>query len=214
MKSIVCLNHFHQMYPDIDLNLAANFAEPNFQNEEVDIGICHDVTEQPSMAQSLLFRNYIYPVASPDLLKKISLKKPEDLNKTILLHDSLPQAKFGTSWSRWLSELNIEGVNVNNGYSFNQVDLIVQAAINGQGVALGRHAFVAKEIANGRLVPLFEHSVEDGGIYVVCLKKLLERPQVANFIDWIKQQSTDFERDFNVNKVIQQVNNHISKKYE
>ena len=103
------------MYPDIDLNLnlAANFSEPNFQNEEVDIGICHGVTEQPSMAQSLLFRDYIYPVASPDLLKKISLKKPEDLNKTILLHDSLPQAKFGTSWSRWLSELNIEGVNVN-----------------------------------------------------------------------------------------------------
>ena len=58
------------MYPDIDLNLAANFAEPNFQNEEVDIGICHGVTEQPSMAQSLLFRDYIYPVASLNLLKK------------------------------------------------------------------------------------------------------------------------------------------------
>ncbi|MEL0657695.1 hypothetical protein V6255_00980 [Psychromonas arctica] len=43
------------------------------------------------MAQSLLFRDYIYPVTSPDLLKK-----PEYLNKTILLHDSLPQAKFRT----------------------------------------------------------------------------------------------------------------------
>ena len=196
------IHHFHDAYPNIDLNLDANFAEPIYRNEEIDIGICHGKCEQPDMIQELLFRDYIYPVASPELLKKITLNTPEDLNKTTLLHDSLPRAKFGSSWSRWLSELSIEGVDCNSGYSFNQVDLIVQAALNGQGVALGRHALVAKEVENGRLVPLFGHAVEDGGIYVMYLNKLAERPQVADFIHWIKQQSTEFEQQYNINKLL------------
>ncbi|MDN2664842.1 transcriptional regulator GcvA [Psychromonas sp. 14N.309.X.WAT.B.A12] len=197
-----CIHEFYDAHPNIDLNLAANFAEPIYRNEEVDIGICHGKCDQTDMQQELLFRDYIYPVASPELLKKITLNTPEDLNKTTLLHDSLPNAKFGTSWSRWLSELNIEGISCNSGYSFNQVDLIVQAALNGQGVALGRHALVAKEIENGRLVPLFGHSVEDGGIYVMYLKKLADRPQVSDFISWIKGQSVTFEQQFNVNKLL------------
>jgi len=199
-----CINDFHQNHLNIDLNLVAEFSEPNFHKEEVDVGICHGIGDQASMEQQLLFRDYIYPVASPELLKRVSLKTPEDLSKTILLHDSVPQAKLSTSWHRWLSELNIKGVDHNSGNRFNQADLIVQAAIDGQGVALGRHALVAREVANGRLVPLFGHIVEDGGVYLVCLKKLVERPQVGLFIDWIKQQSQLFEKQFNINNIMYQ----------
>jgi LysR family glycine cleavage system transcriptional activator len=197
-----CINDFHKMYPNIDINIEANFLEPNFSNEEVDLGICHGKVEYTSMEQHLLFKDYIYPVASPDLLKNITLETPEDLNKTILLHDSIPQAKLSTSWSRWLSELQIKDVDHNSGYRFNQADLIVQAAIDGQGVALGRHSLVAREIENGRLVPLFGHIVEDGAIYLVCLKKLAERQQVCHFIDWVKQQAKNFEKQHNINKII------------
>lgn len=204
-----CINNFYQTHPNIDLNLVADFAEPNFHNEEVDIGICHGIGDHPSMKQQLLFRDYIYPVASPELLKRVSLNTPQDLSKTILLHDSIPQAKLSTSWHRWLSELNIKGVDHNSGNRFNQADLIVQAAIDGQGVALGRHALVAREVANGRLVPLFNHIVEDDGVYLVCLKKLIERPQVGHFIDWMRQQAEIFESQFNINKIIQQ-NNPLS----
>jgi LysR family glycine cleavage system transcriptional activator len=199
-----CIHDFHENHPNIDLNLAANFAEPNFHNEYVDLGICHGVTHDPMMVEQMLFRDYIYPVASPKLLEKISIKTPEDLNKTILLHDSLPQAKLGTSWARWLSELNIKGVDHTSGYSFNQADLIVQAAINGQGVALGRHALVAREIANGQLVPLFGHAIEDGGIYLTCLKKLVQRSHIRAFVDWITLQSQLFDAEFSVHKIMQQ----------
>lgn len=198
-----CINDFHEKYPNIELNLMAEFAEPNFSKEGVDVGICHGIGTSASLEHQLLFKDYIYPVASPDLLKKISLDTPDDLAKTILLHDSIPQAKLSTSWHRWLSDLNIQGVDPNNGYRFNQVDLIVQAAIDGQGVALGRHAIVAREIARGRLVPLFGHVVEDGGIYLICLKNLLENPQVAHFIDWMQQQAKLFENEFDINNIRQ-----------
>ncbi|MGB5446319.1 MAG: transcriptional regulator GcvA [Psychromonas sp.] len=209
-----CINDFHQNHPNIDLNLVANLSEPNFHNEEVDIGICHGIGDQPSMVQKLLFRDYIYPVASPELLKRVSLKTPEDLSKVTLLHDSLPQAKLSTSWHRWLSELNIKGVDHNSGNRFNQADLVVQAAIDGQGVALGRHALVAREVAKGRLVPIFNHVIEDDGVYLVCLKKLIERPQVGHFIDWMKQQAQIFESQFNINNIIQKNNSLSASKEE
>lgn len=205
-----CINNFHQNHPNIDLNLMAELSEPNFHNEEVDIGICHSIGDHPSMEQQLLFRDYIYPVASPELLARISLETPEDLSKTILLHDSIPQAKLSTSWHRWLSELNIKGVDHNSGNRFNQADLIVQAAINGQGVALARHALVAREVAQGRLVPLFGHIIEDDGVYLVCLKKLVERQQVSHFIDWIKQQAQYFESEFNIHKMMHQAKNNMN----
>lgn len=197
-----CLSGFYQDNPNIDLHLAANLAEPNFRNEEVDIGICHGVGDQPSMEQCLLFRDYIYPVASPELVKSLSLRIPDDLSKTVLLHDSIPQAKLSTSWQRWLSDHGVKGIDYNSGYSFNQADLIVQSAIDGQGVALGRHALVAREVAKGSLVPLFGHAVEDDGVYIVCLKKLIEHPQVEKFFDWMKQQAKQFEQEFDVHKLV------------
>ncbi len=197
-----CLNDFHQQHPNIDLHLVANLAEPNFRSEEVDIGICHGVGDQPAMEQRLLFRDYIYPVASPELVEKLALRAPADLSRSVLLHDSLPQAKLSTSWHRWLSEQGIKGVDYNGGYRFNQADLIVRAAIDGQGVALGRHALVARDVARGRLVPLFERVVEDDGVYIVCLKKLLERPQVADFFEWMQQQARLFEQQFSVERLM------------
>ncbi|MDO6563678.1 transcriptional regulator GcvA [Amphritea sp. 1_MG-2023] len=197
-----CLNDFHLQYPNIDLHLVANLSEPNFHSEEVDIGICHGARDQPIMEQRLLFRDYIYPVASPELAAQLAMKTPQELNKAVLLHDSLPHAKLSTSWQRWLAEQNIKGVDYSNGYRFNQADLIVQAAINGQGVALGRHALVAREIAQGRLVPLFDTITEDDGVYLVCLKKLLERPKIANFFAWMEQQARLFEQQYNAEQLI------------
>ncbi|SBT14074.1 transcriptional regulator GcvA [Vibrio celticus] len=197
-----CLSSFYQNNPKIDLLISASFSEPNFRNEDVDIGICHGVGDQPSMEQTLLFRDYIYPVASPSLLAKLPLRTPEDLRKTVLLHDSLPQAKLSTSWQRWFSDLGVSRVDCNAGYSFNQADLIVQAAIDGQGVALGRHSLVARDVAAGKLVPLFGHALEDDGVYLVCLKKLTSRPQIQRFSHWMRQQAKEFETRYSVDSIL------------
>lgn len=196
------INNFHQANPKIDLNLVAQFAEPNFSSKEVDVGICHGIGFQNTLEQQLLFRDYIYPVASPDLLEKVSLKVPEDLSKTILLHDSLPHAKLSSSWSSWLTEFNVKGIDHNAGNKFNQADLIVQAAIDGQGVALGRHALVAREIAKGRLIPLFNKFTESESVYLVYPKASLERPQVLHFINWVKEQAQRFDGQHNINKIL------------
>ncbi|MDO6462062.1 transcriptional regulator GcvA [Granulosicoccaceae sp. 1_MG-2023] len=196
------LEDFHNKHPDIDLHLVTELTEPNFHNEIVDIGICHGTGNQPAMEQRLLFRDYIYPVASPALLRAHPLHRPRDLSDTVLIHDSLPHAKLSTSWQRWLAARGVRDVDYSNGYSFNQVDLIVQAAIDGRGVALGRHVLVADEVQSGRLAPLFDDYEADDGVYLVCLKKLAERPQIAAFSAWVQAQADEFTAAMGVEQML------------
>ncbi|MGO3344517.1 MAG: LysR substrate-binding domain-containing protein [Marinomonas sp.] len=175
------LHDFHIKHPQIDLHLVAELNEPNFHKEVVDIGICHGIGDQHALEHTFLFCDYVYPVISSELLQKQPLTQLEDLAKTVLLHDSVPQAKLSTSWSRWLLEHGVCNIDCSSGYRFNQVDLIVRAVLDSRGVALGRHVLVAKEIKRGRLQPLFNDYERDDGVYLVCLKKKKEQPQVAAF---------------------------------
>jgi len=194
------LHDFHIKYPHINLHLIAELSEPNFHNEIVDIGICHGIGDQHGMEHTLLFWDYVYPVISPELLKKQPMNTLQDLTNTVLLHDSLPQAKLSTSWQRWFLERGVRSVDSSSGYRFNQADLIVRAALDGRGVALGRHVLVAKEIEQGRLQPLFQDYERDDGVYVVCLKKLANCPQVAAFLEWIREQAFQFDQEMAVDK--------------
>ncbi|WKT01084.1 hypothetical protein [Gallibacterium salpingitidis] len=56
------------------------------------------------------------------------------------------------------------------GHRYNRADLIMQAAIDGQGLALARHVLVARDVAAGKLVPLYPDSIQDQSVYLVCQK--------------------------------------------
>lgn len=195
------LQDFHSKHPHIDLHLIAEFSEPNFHNETVDIGICHGFADQHGTEQRLLFRDYVYPVISPSLQQTLELREPADLSRAILLHDSLPQAKLATSWQKWLAERGVHHIDCSGGYRFNQADLIVGAALNDRGVALGRHVLVADEVASGHLIPLFKDVVEDDGVYAVFLKKLANNPPIQTFCAWLEEQAKTFEREGCIAKI-------------
>ncbi|WP_051333721.1 transcriptional regulator GcvA [Aliagarivorans marinus] len=192
------LSDFNQRYPEVVLHLNAQVSEPNFYQQQVDIGICHGVGDHPALEQVRLFRDYIYPVASPEYLESHPVNTPGDLQRCTLLHDALPQARLATSWQSWLNAIGMSEIDCSRGYRFNQADHIVRAALSGQGVALARHALVAREVAKGRLVPLLDHVIEDGAVYLVCLRKLLARPQIQAFISWIRSQAEEFENHHSV----------------
>ena len=199
------LNSFHESFPNININLIAENPEPDFSKEQIDIGIFHGLSNhQYSMQQTMLTKDYIYPVASPDLVKKIKLDDLYDLKNTHLIHDSLPNDKLSSSWQEWLSERNvhIDEVDYNKGYKFNQADLIVRAAIDGQGVALTHHVLVAKEIDDGRLVRVFDDISPCEEVNIVCFKDLPNHPQIKSFYDWLLNQAKVFEEKHSIEKFI------------
>lgn len=202
---IPTLGRFYSDFPDVVVNLIASLNESDVDENSLDITICHGFGDQPKMLQKELFRDYIYPVATPELIEKYQLYDLTNLAKAPLLHDSLPQAKLSTSWESWLTDHKLTHVDASKGYSFNKADFVINAALAGQGVALTRHVLVARQVAEGHLIPLTNTPIPDQRVYLVCLKSLLKHKEVSQFIDWIESESMNFEKQFGVNKLLGKV---------
>jgi LysR family glycine cleavage system transcriptional activator len=123
-----------------------------------------------------------FPVCSPQLLKgRHRLRTPADLARHTLLHDV-----FTADWAIWLRSAGVDGIDPQRGPTFLSSDHAIQAALRGEGVVLGRSALVADELAAGTLVRPFKLSLPASfAYYVVCPARMLKRPHVKAFRDWL-----------------------------
>src|SRR5882757_2772540 len=97
------------------------------------------------------------------------LDDPTDLAHHTLLHDGSPDADDSCpDWSMWLTARGIKGVDGNRGPRFNQSSLVIEAAMNGRGVALAKRALAQADLDAGRLVaPLQIETDVDFAYFVV-----------------------------------------------
>ncbi|MBU2514502.1 LysR family transcriptional regulator [bacterium] len=186
------LPRFYLKHPEIELAIKVNIELanpaswlPDFKSYNTDIAICFGKLDLEELSFIYLFDDYLFPVCSPGFLKENPISAPQDLNKVPILKDSNPKDFFTCNWNEWFQKLGIKDVDISRGYSFNRLDLLIQSAINGQGVALGRHSLVADDIEEGRLVKLF-NEVPSGQFHLVTLSKLAENLRIKAFIDWMK----------------------------
>ena len=97
------------------------------------------------------------------------------------------------TWRRWLRDAGVSGVNPTMGVKFGNSSLLTEAAVRGQGVALGRTSLVGDHLASGRLVrPLKASRPADYAYYTVTTHAGAQRPRVQAFLGWIEAQ---VERD-------------------
>ncbi|MCI7479511.1 MAG: LysR substrate-binding domain-containing protein [[Pasteurella] aerogenes] len=193
------LHDLYQRVPELSLNLVVDVSEPDFLDDSIDMALCHGYGDHPNTVKKLLFQDYIYPVISRELFSHYQQDPELCLRHLPLLHDSMPQAKLSTSWQQWVIQ-HRKNINTQTGYRYNQADLIIQAAVNGQGIALVRHVLVARYVAEGKLVPLYPEYTPDQNIYLVYRKTLLHKEYVQNFIDWIEDKARSFLHEFSIEK--------------
>ena len=130
----------------------------------------------------------LYPVMSPAYWQKVGRPaQPEDLAGLRLLHDRDPYA----AWEVWRSAHGPAGLDVRKGPRFTSSDLVLRAALQGQGVALARHRLAADEVAAGTLLrPFGERRVELGPAYWLVRPRHAEaRPPAATVIAWLKREA-------------------------
>jgi len=134
------LPDFSDQHPDIDLRISATVGLADFKRDKVDLGIRLGSGPYPDLHTELLFGEALAPLCAPELLEaKGRLRKPDDLRKHRLLHDtSIPGDTEQSSWERWLSLAGAKHVPAHRGTRFSLADLAMQAAIDGAGVVLGR----------------------------------------------------------------------------
>ncbi|WP_119461947.1 transcriptional regulator GcvA [Rhodospirillaceae bacterium SYSU D60014] len=185
---IARLDRFKQRHPEIDVFLDASSAHVDLTREEIDMAIRYGAGDFPGLHAVRLFEDEVFPVCSPALLEgEHPLREPADLRWHRLLHLEWTPAKGEwPDWRSWLSAAGVESVDVTRGPRFTQHSMVLQAAVQGQGVALGSRALVADDLAAGRLVWPFDLCVPTSfAYYIVCLEAAAEDPRIAAFRDWL-----------------------------
>ena len=176
------LGGFRHAHPDIDVHIAPSDHLTDFAREDVDLAIRYGKGEWPGLRAERMLTEKICPVCSPRLLEgPHRLRTPADLGRHTLLHDDMR-----IDWRMWLLAAGVEGIDASRGPSFTDSSMVIQAAVEGQGVALGRSALAAADLATGRLVKPFDISLPAAAAYyVVCPEATAERPKIVAFRDWV-----------------------------
>ena len=181
------LGRFRRLHPEIEFRIDATDRNVDLTREEADLGLRYGSGSWPGLKARRLMSEELFPVCSPGLAAE--LRRPEDLARHTLLHDEMRQ-----DWRMWLLAAGVKGVDPTRGPAFNNSAMCVQAAIDGEGVALGRSALVAADIAAGRLVRPFAFNLPtEFAYYVVVAPQAEELPRVKAFVEWLAAEAATEE---------------------
>jgi LysR family transcriptional regulator, glycine cleavage system transcriptional activator len=189
------LGAFEQAHPQVDVWLSAAIELVDLTAGEVDVAIRYGSGRYPGLEVRRLMSETVIPVISPDLLAQQSLESPADLKNHILLHDGSPDLDDSCpDWSMWLAARGVRGVDGNRGPRFNQSSLVIEAAVNGRGVALAKLTLAQADLDAGRLVaPLQITTAIDFAYYLVHSKAKGRLPQVKAFNAWLEAEAAAHE---------------------
>jgi len=182
---------FRDRHPEIDVRLDATHALEDLERSEVDVAIRFGSGMYPGLESRPLrpgIRESVFPVCSPSLLGgEHPLTQPSDLRYHTLLHDeTVKGAGILPNWQTWLAAAGVDSVPAQRGLRFNNSVLAIDAAINGQGVALSCSFVVADDLAAGRLVRPFGIRCElEYNYFVVYPRSRRASDKVEKFYQWL-----------------------------
>lgn len=186
------LADFRGEHPDIDIRIAANNDMLDLEREGIELAVRYCMPKAAPRGAIKLFGEAVLPVCSPKLLTRAKpLARPEDLRHHVLLHYELPGGTAPwLSWTVWLETMQVPALKPAGSLRFIQYDQTIQAAIDGQGVALGTTPLVRELIKQGRLVaPLAGKFESSRAYYLLTSAAAAGRPQAKAFADWLLRQA-------------------------
>lgn len=189
------LADLQEQHPGVTVHLAADNALHDLERERLDLSIRYAPRRLAGRGAARLFGERVVPVCSPRLLARRRPDKPEDLRTFVLLHFEDPgQATPWISWDAWFAVMKVKPVSPSGGLRFSHYDQLVRAAINGQGIALGRRPLIDGLLQDGTLVmplrgPRFATNAADRAYWLVVSRTAAARPEVQTFARWLREQA-------------------------
>ena len=187
------LNGFLNAFPDIQLRLTAYNQAPDLINDEVDIRIAYGKGNYPGLKTDYIMEESIFPICAPSLLNKSPLRRMSDLKNHTLIHDiNVGDDEPSMTWAHWLRGSDVTEDMIKQHVEYSDTILMVEAAVKGQGVALGRSSVMADHLETGKLIKPFNmQRTSEYAYYMITTDEGAERPRVRAFLDWLKRQAND-----------------------
>jgi DNA-binding transcriptional LysR family regulator len=184
------LPSFHATHPKIELRLVAGDGDIDWQGQDVDLGITFAHRPAAGFQTQRLFGDQIVAVARPDYFAGRSPPtRTADLTNETLLHLDFTTQDW-MSWEAWFERCGVAPSSDLKGPRFNTYILLVQAALEGQGIAMGWRRLVDPLIRRGELMQVTDASVVPQAAFHLQIPKprAAERP-VAAFKTWLLAQA-------------------------
>jgi len=185
------IGRFIEAHPEWDLELQSTNALTDFARDDVDAAIRFGYGHYPGLHAELLLDEIFFPACSPNFNGGKLPQTPRDLAKLPLLRSD------DELWRPWFDAAGLAELSEpKRGVLFQDSSNLLQAAMDGQGIALVRRSLAMHEIAAGRLVRLFKDI--DGPspwrYYFICPPQLLATGRVKAFRDWVFDEVARFRQ--------------------
>jgi LysR family transcriptional regulator, glycine cleavage system transcriptional activator len=175
------LPDFQRLHPDIEIDLRVTSDLVDLNTSGIDAAIRYGPGNWADVATTKLGDEHLFPVCSPALAARHSFRTVGDLASAPLLRSAWQP------WTPWFQAVGITDAEPQSGASFSDVGLMLQSAVAGNGVALGRALLVGDLVDAGTLVQLSEITVPDiYGYYLVSSAKRSASKALQNFENWLK----------------------------
>lgn len=176
------LLEFYAIAPNVPIEIRAEERTAESLNPGVDCGIHYADAGLKIENGEVLFRSSLFPVYAPDLIKGPPLRTPEDLRHHGLLHD-----RSRIEWQEYTQSCGIAAeVNVGSGSLFSGTTYCLDAAVRGQGVAMGDDFLAGLYLSEGRLVRCFEHSfLSKNAYFFIAPYGSAKHPVLEAFRNWL-----------------------------
>jgi LysR family glycine cleavage system transcriptional activator len=191
---------FSVAHPEVDLRLEPADRLADLLREDITLAIRYGSGRYPGLDATLLMADEVFPVCSPSLLTGMrKLREPDDLAHFRLIHDtSMDSHTSFPTWTTWLKAAGARTVDARRGLRVNSPILALQAAIDGQGVALARSVTAADDLREGRIVRPFRLACATSYSYYMLYPVGLPLSEAASaFCRWLKNEVKGFQKKQN-----------------
>ena len=184
------LPSLHQLFPAIDLRLQVVDKDSDLENENVSLGIRRGKGHWPGYHSTCIAKEELLAVASTDYLTRNGKpSSPADLLGHQFIHLEEP-FRPRPKWKDWFNAFGLKYTDNGEGLRLNDYALVIQAAMSGEGVAMGWRHVVESLIESGLLSPVIKQSWISGEeFHLIWSDRITLSPHALQVRDWIIEKA-------------------------
>lgn len=190
------LPRFAALHPEIDMRFVASNDALDLEREHLDVAIRYTPLAMSPPSHDKLFDYEQFPVCSATLATDRSrpLRTAADLSRHVLLDfETVLYGRPWYDWEQWFGAMRLRGAKGAGWLRFSHYDQVIEGALNGSGVAVGKRPHLSQHLRRGALLePLGDAGVANLGAFYIEVARAASREVVDTFVTWLHEEA---ERD-------------------
>jgi LysR family glycine cleavage system transcriptional activator len=189
------LPKFRALYPKIRVHLAASHGEADFSKGQADVDIRYGNVQGRDLHIESVFPEDIFPMICPRLKSTLNINEPIDLVNLDLIRSELTMIQ----WQHWFAAHNVPLGPNNFVLSFDRTSMVLEAAIQGLGIALDSSRTAEKALQRGDLVPVFNDrkAMTVYAHHLVYPRAHVQWDRVEKFTTWLREEASKIQKAVN-----------------